>query len=114
MIKKNLKRKKKELIDALEFVGLTYNDKIDIKHSERWKHVSLFKRIPFAIPSTTNSLESSHGHINENVKRRHNFFHAIKKLIKWSNFKISSFKKLLKKNFEYTFKKHEKSFIEKS
>ena len=95
---KNFQKKKDELLSALENVGLTYNiNKIEISNSERWKQVSLFERIPLAIPSTTNSLESSHSHINENVKRRHNFFHAIKKLMKWSNLKISSFKKFFKK-----------------
>lgn len=95
--KKEFQKKKEELLNALENVGLTFSDRIEISNPERWKQVSLFERISFAIPSTTNSLESSHGHINENVKRRHNFFHAIQKLIKWSDLKISSFKKLLKK-----------------
>lgn len=44
-----------------------------IQNEPRWNQVSLYARIPLVMPLTTNSLESSHGNINENVPRRNNF-----------------------------------------
>ena len=93
---------KKQLNVILEKVGLTFSDKIEIAQKKRWKQVSLYERIKKAMPSTTNSLESLHGHINADVPRRQNFFHSLKKLIKWLNSKIVNFSKLLKKNFKYS------------
>lgn len=51
----------------LEKVGMTFSDTLVITDENRWKQVSLFERIQKVMPSTTNSLESSHGHINENI-----------------------------------------------
>lgn len=93
---------KKQLNVILEKVGLTFSDKIEIAQKKRWKQVSLYERIKKAMPSTTNSLESLHGHINADVPRRQNFFHSLKKLIKWLNSKIVNFSKLLKKKFKYS------------
>lgn len=76
--------------------------------------MSLFARIPLAMPSTTNSLESSHGHINAMVPRRNNFFNAIYKLIKGSNYKLFNFPKLLTKNFNYIQTKAKKKLLSKS
>lgn len=98
----------------LEKVGMTFSDTLVITDKNRWKQVSLFERIQKVMPSTTNSLESSHGHINENIPRRHNFFHSLNKLVKWSNRKISNFQKLLSKNFDYIVNKSIKKLQSKS
>lgn len=66
------------------------------------------------MPSTTNSLENSHGHINADVPRIPNFFHSFKKLIKWPNRKITHFEKLLNKNFKYSTNKSTKKLLSKS
>lgn len=73
---------KKTLRDKmLKKVGLIYEDNsIVIKDEKLWEKVSLFKRMPFKMPSTTNSLESMHGQLNHNVPRRNNFWNAIYKL----------------------------------
>ena len=105
---------KKVLNDSLEKVGLCYTDQIDYKNKDRWNQVSLFSRISTSMPSTTNSLEASHGHLNEGVPRRHNFFNALTKLIKWSNYKLSNFEKLLQKNFNYTNNKMKRKLLSKS
>ena len=52
---------KKELNDSLENVGLCFTGQIEYQKEERWNQVSLIYRIQRAMPSTTNSLESSHG-----------------------------------------------------
>lgn len=45
--------------------------------SIRWQEVSKLKRIEFKMPSTTNSLEAMHGHLNSRTPRRNNFFPAL-------------------------------------
>ena len=65
----------------LKKVGLIFEDNsIIIKDEKLWKKVSLFERMPFKMPSTTNSLESMHGQLNHNVPRHNNFWNAIYKL----------------------------------
>lgn len=71
--KKKYDEMKKVLNDLLEKVGLCFTDQIEYQKEERWNQVSLFYRIQRAMPSKTNSLESSHGHLNETIPRRHNF-----------------------------------------
>lgn len=91
---------KNELNNSLKKVGLCYTDQIIYKNQERWNQVSLFSRIPTSMPSTTNSLEASHGHLNERVPRRHNFYNALAKLMKWMNYKLSNFEKITSKKFQ--------------
>lgn len=105
---------KNELNNSLKKVGLCYTDQIIYKNQERWNQVSLFSRIPTSMPSTTNSLEASHGHLNERVPRRHNFYNALAKLMKWMNYKLSNFEKLLQKNFNYTHNKMKRKLRSKS
>ena len=61
----------------LSKMGLNYsyeNNKIDIAYSSKWKQVFMKERLFYEIPSTTNSLESSHGHINRKTPRKNNFY----------------------------------------
>lgn len=105
---------KEKLNELLEKVCLTFSDRIEFAHKERWEQVSRLERIEKAMPSTTNSLESSHGHINADVPRRQNFFHSLKKLIKWLNRKKTNFGKLLNKNFIYSTNKAKRKVLSKS
>ena len=44
---------------------------------ERWESVALLFRVPLHMPSTSNSLESTHGHMNQKTPRRNNFYMSI-------------------------------------
>ena len=68
---------------SLKKVGLffTKND-IAIIDELKWKSVSMMHRVPTRMPSTTNSLESTHGHINKITPRRNNFYGALYRIVK--------------------------------
>ncbi|KAK8896368.1 hypothetical protein M9Y10_014266 [Tritrichomonas musculus] len=53
------------------------NYKLYISNEIEWTKVSLLKRIPFKMPTTTNSLESTHGHLNKKMPRRNNFWMSL-------------------------------------
>ena len=53
---------------GLKFCNLT--NKIIFNDIEKWKKVSLFERVKLKLPSTTNSLEATHGQLNAKVPRR--------------------------------------------
>lgn len=66
----------KTLENTLNYVGLTFKSKeIDYIDLKRWNEVSMISRAKYSMPSTTNSIESTHGHLNENTPRRNCFFH---------------------------------------
>lgn len=68
-------RKKQLLNRMLKKIGLTFDGKIIlVSKSDKWDKFSHLQRLPFKVPSTTNSLESFHGHLNSHVARRNNFF----------------------------------------
>lgn len=51
----------------------------------------MMERVFYEMPSTTNSLESSHGHINSKTPRRNNFWSALNRIVTF----------LIKQNFNY-------------
>lgn len=64
------------LEETLNYVGLSFQNKeIDFLNLDRWAEVSMIERSYKNMPSTTNSIESTHGHLNENTPRRNCFFH---------------------------------------
>ena len=93
-------------------VGILFTDHLEIQDMDEFNNASLFYRIPLAMPATTNSLEASHGHLNEQVPRRNNFYHAFLKLIKWAIKKTQNFQQLLHKNFNYPINKMKKRFVQ--
>ena len=70
------------LEETLNYVGLSFQNKeIDFLNLDRWAEVSMIERSYKNMPSTTNSIESTHGHLNENTPRRNCFFSSIYRLI---------------------------------
>ena len=68
----------------LNKIGLCYsyqNNKIDVKDKKRWDQRSMLKRVSYSMPSTTNSLESTHGHLNKKTPSRNNFRSALYRVI---------------------------------
>jgi hypothetical protein len=52
-------------------------EKIIIGDKRRWNAVSMWRRIALLMPSTTNSLEATHAHVNEAVSKRNPFWGSI-------------------------------------
>lgn len=64
----------KRLCKVLEKVGLAMTSgRIVISNEPRWTSISMIARVPTRLPSTTNALESFHGHGNEQTPRRNDF-----------------------------------------
>ena len=92
--------KKKQAIKTLNKAGLTYSGAIEIQNHARWAQVSLERRIELSnMPSTTNSLESLHGHLNESLPRRNNFWASLFRLIKLCSIDKTYLQKKIKHNF---------------
>lgn len=67
---------------SLLTAGLFYNieeKKIIVNDDILWEHVSQMHRVKYKMPSTTNALEASHGHINASITRRNDFYSALSK-----------------------------------
>ena len=62
------------------------------------------------MPSTTNSLEASHGHLNEKLPRRNDFWTGMKRLIEFLIVNENGFKKALKCNFTRALRVLEKNY----
>jgi hypothetical protein len=60
-------------------VGLTYGEGkgLTVEDEARWEAVYLWRRVVMRIPSTTNSLEATHGHLNEVISRRNPFWASL-------------------------------------
>ena len=83
----------KQLLTKLNKVGLTYkDDEISIENIDVWNRVSMYSRISTRMPSTTNCLESTHGHLNEDIQRRNPFWPSLFRLVKSINQREHSFK----------------------
>lgn len=88
---------------ALKKIGLTFcGDQIVILKKDKWDKFSLYERIKYHMPSTTNSLEAVHGHMNKQVPRRNSFFHALFRVYKELNSKFSKINDRIKHNFSYS------------
>ena len=91
-----------ELEKTLSKVGLHYNVdtlEIEVANFVIWDKFSQVKRIDYAMPSTTNALESSHGHLNKKTPRRNDFWSAMMRLVKFVIRKESNFETAFKNNY---------------
>ena len=69
---------KKQLEQALGKIGMCYNNGVlFITDQKRWEKVSMLERIKMKMPSTTNALESTHGHLNSLTPRRNEFWSSL-------------------------------------
>lgn len=63
---------------SLKKIGFKYqNNNLDIINDEQWNMITMKNRVKYHMPTTTNSLESTHGHMNQRTPRRNNFFAAL-------------------------------------
>lgn len=66
---------------ALGKVGLEFIDgSLNLIDQNKWDRVSMLARIEYRMPSTTNSLESFHGHLNKKTPRRNGFWPSLYRL----------------------------------
>ncbi|KAK8884525.1 hypothetical protein M9Y10_043639, partial [Tritrichomonas musculus] len=73
---------KNRLEKVLNKVGLTFSTgNISILNQHVFDSNSMLKRSFYKMPSTTNQIESKHGHLNDLTPRNNTFFGAIKRLI---------------------------------
>ena len=102
-----------EIKKVLDKIGLFYSfelNKIDIKDQKRWEELSLQFRPKLKMPSTTNSLESYHGHLNKLTPRRNNFYSALCRLSCNLMNHNKNYSKRIKHNYEYLKRSINKEF----
>ena len=67
----NNKKSASLLRSVLKKVGLKYEvhkSQLQVVDKERWESIALIFRVPLKMPSTTNALESTHGHMNKTLQ----------------------------------------------
>ena len=92
---------------TLKKAGLQFDleaKEIKIVDKEIWSSISQIERIKFRMPSTTNALEASHGHLNEKLPRRNDFWTGMLRLVNFLIIKENNFKKAIKCNFRRSLK----------
>ena len=103
---------KKELIKinaSLDKIGMNFfydetkvtKSFIFINDEEKWGKYSLLRRVGMGMPSTTNTLESVHGHINHKMPRRNSFYSALFRIFTELNFKYQNINKSIINNYNY-------------
>ena len=92
----------KELNNVLEKIGMNFADgSINLVNQKRWDQVSMLSRINFRMPSTTNSLESSHGHLNKKTPRHNGFWASINRLCESFILKTNLLNIRIQHNYSY-------------
>jgi hypothetical protein len=85
---------------TLRKVGLDLKrGRIVIGNAERWHEVSMMERVETAMPTTTNSLESTHGHLNADTPRRNSFWPSLHRIIGAILTKSTNFWSCIQHNF---------------
>ena len=85
---------------TLKKVGLKRNGNIiTIEDEERWDSVAMIHRLKYRMPSTTNALESTHGHMNQKTPRNNNFFMSIYRIVQMVMKKSQSIASCVKINY---------------
>ena len=86
---------------ALMSCGLIFDinsKKISINNMNLWEHISLNCRAKYKMPTTTNALEASHGHLNARIPRHNDFYTAMNRLIRFIITKTHNFDVAYKSN----------------
>jgi hypothetical protein len=74
---------------------------IDPSSRKRWAEVSQCVGVQWRMPSTTNSLESIHGHLNEATPRRNDFWASLKRLADHIDNGIKRWPEAVRHNFNH-------------
>lgn len=91
----------------LRKAGLIFiQNKICIKDFQKWRKFSLLERTKIKLPSTTNSLESTHGQLNSKISRKRNFWQSLFDISENLNKKNQTIQQHIQHNFDFEKKKH--------
>ena len=91
-----------DLNKILGKIGMQFSDgKINVIDEKRWNQVSLLSRIDLKMPSTTNSLESVHGHLNKKTPRNNSFWSSVNRLCTSFIIKTNLLNSRIQHNFEF-------------
>lgn len=104
---KDIKSKKEITIlnNTLQKIGIQFiNDELTITEPDLWNSVSMIMRSQHRMPSTTNSIESQHGHLNEATPRNNMFYNSIFRLIMFINTSIRQFNEKFQHNVQRLFR----------
>ena len=107
-LKKKKKKKKYFIIYNLVKEGLSYyftDNKIYVSNFEKWKQISMLRRMDFSMPSTTNSLESCHEHLNDITPRRNTFFTPLYRIVYPLNKQNKEYQRKITHNYNYQIKR---------
>ena len=90
----------KDLRKVLTKIGMSFDENgLHISNLTQWKKISVKERISLRMPSTTNALESTHGHINAKLPRRNEFWFSLHRLVVHLTSKDLNFSDRLKANY---------------
>ena len=93
-------RRLKQLQRVLQKIGIIYRDnELHLVDEERWRRVSMNHRVTYKMPSTTNALECTHGHLNKKVPRNNNFYRSIFRIAKNIQEKTGNITIAIKSNY---------------
>ena len=83
-------------------VGLIFSEnKITEIDSELWKKCSMLHRVSYRMPSTTNSLEATHGHLNKETPRANEFWASMERLAKTFDVNEKLINDKIRHNYNY-------------
>jgi hypothetical protein len=90
----------RRLLKMLGKIGLSFDmGRITIQDNQKWRSVSMMERVAVKLPSTSNRLESFHGHGNEATPRRNEFIPSLARIASMMIRKMLSFRTALEDNF---------------
>ena len=90
----------KEIQSVLFKAGLTFDGReVVIVDEDKLNRVSMIKRVEARMPSTTNSLESSHGHLNSKLPRHNAFWPSLQRIATSITDKTFRYNEMMKHNY---------------
>ena len=99
-------KKKNEMIKLFKKMGLNYiNKRIEIENNDKLESFINLRRILKGIPTTTNHLESHHGHLNEKYSRKRSFYSTFQKIIEYCFRSQTNYRSNVIKNYSRRTKK---------
>ena len=91
------------IIESLQRIGITFDIEdhaLKVTDVAKWRAVSMQERVDLRMPSTTNALESTHGHMNAKTPRNNNFFSAIHRIVKAMMLKTNTINQSIQNNYK--------------
>jgi hypothetical protein len=96
----------KRLGKVLQTVGLAMSaDGIVVSEQSKWASISMMERVSTRLPSTSNALESFHGHGNAQTPRRNDFLPSMVRVSAMMIRKTLSFRAALENSFRLVMRK---------